>query len=491
MTTAAAVLAALAVSSGARAKENDSCVPAPERTGRSAMPEPIDSAAAPAVLCAARMGGGRPGAAGIGDSYFPNSGNGGYDVANYGVALKFTPAGHRVQATVTITATATQDLSLFNLDYRGPRITAVTVDGSDAGYERKGGELIVRPGSAIAKGQTFRTTVTYDGSPGAIQDGELGTYGWVRSKDGAVVVAEPDGAPSWLPVNDHPSDKATYDFEISVPQSLQVMANGEPDVPITEDGWTTYGWHERDPMASYLATIAIGKFRVKRGFAGKIPVISAVDPKFAKSLNSLHATTIKAVLWARKKFGPYPFRTVGGIIDDPKLDYALETQSRPIYAGFVPDQDFIVHELAHQWFGNSVSLSRWQDIWLNEGFATYAEWLWHERTKKDSAKKIFKRYYRQPANSPIFAPAPGGPGRPQLFSFSVYIRGAMTLQALRERVGGKAFFKILKAWPAERRAKTGSTAQFVALAERISHRQLDRLFNVWLLKRGKPKKGSW
>ncbi|MEO5875830.1 MAG: M1 family metallopeptidase [Streptosporangiaceae bacterium] len=482
MTTTAAVLATVAVSNGADARQQGGCPPSPQ--GRN------PATGEPTARCLTAVNG-RPGAAGVGDKYFPKAGNGGYDVSNYGVVLKYTPAGFRVDATVTVTATATQNLSAFDLDYRGPKITALRVNGVDTPYQRKGSELVVRPGAVIAKGRVFRTTVTYSGSPGSIADGELGTYGWIWSKDGAVVVAQPDGAPSWLPVNDHPTDKATYDFRVSVPKALQVLANGQPDAPVTQGGWTTYGWHERVPMASYLATVAIGRFKVKRGFAGRIPVISAVDPKYATSLKSLHATTVKALLWEQKLFGRYPFRSAGGIIDDPKLDYALETQGRPIYAGFVPGQDFIVHELAHQWFGNSVSLSRWKDIWLNEGFATYAEWLWHERTKKDSAKKIFKRYYRQPAKSPIFSPVPGAPGRKSLFGFSVYIRGAMTLQALRQKVGDKAFFKILKAWPTERRARSGSTAQFVSLAERISHRQLDRLFHVWLYKAGKPKKGSW
>ncbi|GAA3200252.1 M1 family metallopeptidase [Actinocorallia longicatena] len=468
--------------------------PAVQATG-TREPETASPAAAPAATpCPLRIPG-KPGAASIGDRYFPGAGNGGYDATRYRVALRFTPAGHEVDATVTMTATATQALSSFHLDFRGPRILDVKVDGMPAAFVRKGGELVVTPAGGLAAGKPFTSVVRYSGTPAATRDGELGTYGWVRSGDGAVVVAEPDGAPNWFPVNDHPSDKALYDFSVTVPKALQVVANGVPDTPVTKAGWTTYGWHERTPMASYLATVAIGKFAVKRGKIGDLPVITAVDPRFKKSLNSLHKTTIKALVWEQKLFGRYPFRSAGGIIDDPKLDYALETQSRPVYAGFAPDADFVVHELAHQWFGDSVSLRRWQDIWLNEGFATYAEWLWHERGPKtagrDSAKKIFKRYYRQPPNSPIFNPPPGAPGRKALFSFSVYIRGAMTLQALRQRVGDKAFFKILRTWATGRRGGNATTADFIALSERISGRQLDKLFTVWLTRKGKPKKGSW
>jgi len=432
---------------------------------------------------------GKPGAPGLRDAYFANAGNGGYDVAHYDIALAYAGRSKgTVDAAVTITAKATQHLSRFDLDFRGPKVTKVTVDGEPAAYGRKGQELTITPTTSLPAGTTFTTVVTYAGRPGPVRNNSLGTYGWVPSKDGAVVVAEPDGAPTWLPVNDHPSDKATYSYRITVPSDLQALANGTPG-PTTKQGkTTTYQWSEESPMAPYLATVAIGKFDVRHGTVGNIPVITAVDPRFKKSGAALQKTTIKAVAWESKMFGPYPFATTGGIVDDPKLDYALETQERPVYAGFAPDDDFIVHELAHQWFGDSVSLKSWPDIWLNEGFATYAEWLWHERGKKDSAKKIFKRYYRQPSASPIFNPPPGKPGRADLFSFAVYIRGAMCLQALRAKVGDKAFFQILKTWASSRRNGNAATADFVAHAEKISHKQLDGLFKAWLYSKGKPKK---
>jgi aminopeptidase N len=329
--------------------------------------------------------------------------------------------------------------------------------------------------------------VHYTGVPGPAGNSDLGTYGWVPTHDGVVVTSEPDGTPTWLPVNDHPSDKATYTFRITVPNDLQVVANGEPDAPVSDGESTTYVWHERMPMASYLATIAIGHFKIRKGFTNGIPVITAVDSKFQSDAARLYDTTAAAVTWETSLFGPYPFSTAGGIIDDAHLDYALETQERPVYAGFMPDDVFIVHELAHQWFGDSVSLTTWKDIWLNEGFATYAEWLWHERSGEDSAHKIFKRYYEQPSNSPIFNPPPVRTGRQQLFSFSVYIRGAMCLQALRDRVGSDTFFKILRTWAADHQYGNATTAQFEALAEQLSQQRLDGLFNAWLNGRGKPR----
>ncbi|GLW62111.1 peptidase [Actinomadura rubrobrunea] len=431
-----------------------------------------------------------PGGPGLGDPYFPNAGNGGYDVRHYDVVLDYPGARGDVDATVTVNARATQPLSAFSLDYRGPEISSVTVEGRPAEYRRDGQELTITPYAEIPAGQMFTTVVRYSGRPGPLTNGPLGTYGWVPTRDGAVVLSQPDGAPTWLPVNDHPSDKATYSFRITVPKDLRAVANGRPGRVIRHEDSTTYEWSEESPMASYLAMVAIGRFRVRHGRVGRIPVITAVDPAYASSAKRVHRTTIDAVRWAAETFGPYPFSTAGAVVDDPKLDYALETQERPVYAGFAPSEEFIVHEVAHQWFGNSVSLRNWQDIWLNEGFATYAEWLWRERDKRNrkAADTVFKRYYRLPGSSPVFNPPPGDPGRDAMFGFSVYTRGAMCLHALRKRVGDRKFFTILRKWVQSHRDGTATTPEFVRLAEEVSGRELDRLFRVWLYEKGKPRR---
>jgi aminopeptidase N len=442
----------------------------------------------PSPLSLAPPSAGLTGGPGLGDKYFPNAGNEGYDVGDYQVDLRYDAQDGRVDATVIITAKATRNLAGFDLDFRGPEITDLNVNGQRAPYKRQGQELMITPAHMLPEGVTFTTVVRYSGKPRPSHNAALGTYGWVPTRDGAIVAAEPDGAPTWLPVNDHPRDKATYTFRVTVPKHLQVLANGEPDPPVRRGATTTYVWHERHPMAAYLAMVAIGKFAVRRGKAGDVPVITAVDPQFESAGERLQAATVKVLRWETGLFGDYPFPTAGGIVDDPRLSYALETQERPVYLGFAPDERFIVHELAHQWFGNSVSVRNWQDIWLNEGFATYAEWLWREHTEQETAAKIFERYLRQPPRSPVFDPPPGNPGHHELFGSSVYIRGAMCLHALRTKIGDQKFFEILRGWAAAHRHGNASIVEFVIFAERVSGMDLDRLFQSWLYKKGRPER---
>jgi aminopeptidase N len=443
---------------------------------------PSDGATGPAPVM------GTPGADGIGDTQFPTDGNGGYDVTHYGLRLSYDPATRKLAGTADITAKATQNLSRFNLDLHGLTVRKATVDGAAATVARSGDELTLTPRNVLTEGGTFDVRVDYDGVPEPMHDrANLGTYGFIATKDGAFVACEPDGAKTWFPGNDHPSDKATYDIAITVPRGLTAISNGEPaGPPRTTAAGTTYSWRERHPMATYLATMTLGKFDVKTGASPKgIPVYAAVDPKFAGSLGELYTMTGKVTDYWATVFGPYPFSSTGGIVDDYNAGYALENQTKPLYGGFAPDHATLVHELAHQWFGDSVSLERWRDLWLNEGFATYAEWLWSEHTGKGTAEQIFQGYY-QAKNDAMWAYPPGEARRDDLFDSSVYTRGAMTLQALRRTIGDKDFFALLKDWTATHKYGNATTDQFIAAAERISGKQLDPLFNAWLFTKGRP-----
>ncbi|HEY0698913.1 MAG TPA: M1 family metallopeptidase, partial [Micromonospora sp.] len=423
----------------------------------------------------------------VGDDYFPLAGNGGYDVRRYRLDLRYQPATRALSGVATVEAVAHRRLSRFDLDLRGFTVASVTVGGHPARYDRDGQELRITPRRPLAPGRRFTVVVRYAGTTGRPTDATGALYGWVSTPDGAFVANEPDGAPTWFPVNDHPTDKATYEFRITVPAGRTAVANGDLVGRRTTGGWSTFVWRAAEPMASYLATVAIGDYTLRRGTGpGGLPIVDAIDRDLGPDADAGLARTPEMIRFFSRLFGRYPFGSFGAIVDDDTdAGYALETQTRPLYAG-PPDESTVAHELAHQGFGDSVSPRRWRDIWLNEGFATYAEWLWDEHTGGPSPAERFAVLYAEPADSGLWDPPPGDPGPERLFAGAVYLRGAMTLQVLRDRLGDQLFFRLLRAWHTAHSGGTAGTADFVRLAERMSGRSLAGLLQRWLYVPGKP-----
>jgi aminopeptidase N len=436
------------------------------------------------------------GAAGIGDAYFPSAGNGGYDVDRYDLDIAYDPATDRLEGSASIRASATHGLCTFDLDLKGLAVNSVEVDGKRVRWSRSGQELVVAPQRPVRAGRRFEVLVRYGGVPVEFtMPGSSVRTGFMATLDGATVAGEPDVAASWFPVNDHPLDKAAYSFAITVPDGYEVVANGLPRGRQDRGSRTTFRWEARDPMAPYLATIDIGQWDVHewRTPSG-VPVYDAVD----SAITGEWRATVEAGLAQQGEmldmlsdaFGPYPFDTVGAIVEgQDDLGFALEDQTRPVYPKFAlaGRASVVVHELAHQWFGDDVALARWQDIWLNEGFATYAEWLWIEHQEGFPAREIAKGMYDLfPADDPFWSLPIADPGADRLFDRPIYVRGAMTLQALRNEVGDDAFWAIVRTWAASRSGGNGTTPEFIALAERLSGLQLDDLFARWLMTPTKP-----
>jgi aminopeptidase N len=446
-----------------------------------------------------------PGAPGAGDPYYEFAGNGGYDVSHYDLKLSYDRGPNTLAGDVRIDARATQDLSRFNLDLRRfMDVSSVQVDGSRAAFNRqREHELVITPREGIERGKVFRVEVEYSGNPEPVVDPDDSIEGWIPTHDGAFVVNEPQGSPGWYPVNDSPKDKATYNFQITVPAGIEAIANGVLERRKTERGRTTWEWEERDPMAPYLATATNGEFETRFGRTlGGLLEYNAVDPTTRRSLDPasspepelawtrIESAQPRALQLFSELYGPYPFDAIGAIVDyAPNVFYSLESQGKANYWRVVGEST-IVHEVAHQWFGNAVTPEQWPDIWLNEGFATWSEWIYDEHIAGVTAQSTFEELYDGwNAGSYLDVP-PGDVGGPEhLFAGTVYDRGAMTLQALRVKIGDDAFFGTLRTWYSRYRYGNATTADFVEVAERASGQQLDAFFQTWIYTRGKPT--SW
>jgi hypothetical protein len=640
------------------------------------------------------------GAPGLGDPYFPLAGNGGYDVAHYGLDLSYEPATDVLAGTVTIRAWATQNLSSFNLDLEGLTVRSVKVEGRNATWGRNGGELTIFPTRNLRSNRMFVTVISYEGVPQSLGE-PPGQSGFLHTDDGALIAGEPAVAATWFPVNDHPLDKARFTFRISVPKGLEAIANGRLVSHRTVRDRSVWLWRLNEPMAPYLATASVGEFTVDAYQDDRIRYWDALDPdlftpdvaprtgrffaasgqgdgvykrlsrtiavpaaggtlgfwldretefafdfafvearpagtdswttlpdrnghntedtgfacpdwfsfhpflehylsagasnepcaptgstgewwavsgesdgweEWAIDLSAFAGTEVELsisyvtdgsvqfpglfvdditvpggegstsfeddgnmldgwhaagppegspelednwlatpdaplplgvlakeslarqpeiIAFLSEHFGDYPFREAGGIVDDLGIGFALENQTRPIYgAGAFADprsgSTVIAHELAHQWFGDSVSIAGWNHTWLNEGFATYAEWLWLEHEGELTVQEIFDIFASFPEEDILWGVEIADPGPESVLHPAVYGRGAMTLHALRTAVGGEAFFTILRTWVDRYDNDNVTTQQFISLSEEVSGRELDDLFEEWLFSVGKP-----
>ncbi|MFD9520806.1 M1 family metallopeptidase [Streptomyces sp. NPDC059979] len=440
---------------------------------------------------------GRPGASGLRDPYFPKAGNGGYQVEHYALDLDYDPADGELHGKAVITARAEQGLSSFNLDLSGLKVESVSVQGEGARYNRTGNELTVRPAEDLEKGEVFRTEVEYGGKPKALVDADGSKEGWITTEGGAVAVGEPIGSMTWFPGNHHPSDKATYDITLTVPHGYEAVSNGELRSR-TEgaDGRTEFAWQSREPMASYLATAVVGPYKVTTGrTASGIALYNAVTPEQAVASAGELARLPEMVEWGSGRFGAYPFGTAGAIVLPAEtLGYALETQTKPVFPGAPVEEGLLLHELAHQWFGNSVSPKSWKDMWLNEGFATYAEWLWDEDHDGPTAQERFEAFLAGDTDVDLAAdsdwdafPPASPPGPEHISGNPVYYRGAMVLHRIRQEVGDEKFFALLRGWAADHRYGNVSTADFTTYAQEKTGHDLKKVWDVWLYGKARPK----
>lgn len=517
---------------------------------------------------------------GMGDPYYPELGSPDYSTTHYDLSLTVDMEARHLEAVARIEIEALVDLDAFSLDFSGLNVRDVFVGEETAEFTREEAKLLIFLPETIPTGEMFSTAIHYDGTPDS-------SASWNFYQQGVMVAGQPRGASGWYPVNDHPLDKATYRFEITVADEYIVAANGVlEETIVTADDQITYIWEAVSPMASYLVTVAIGDFRIVTARSeGGIPIRDYYARTLPDDIDTVFERTPEMMDFFEELFGPYPFEVYGAVVHDLLAPFALETQTLSVFTRASSIERIVAHELAHQWFGNSVTLASWDHIWLNEGFATYAEVLWEEHTEGEAAARErlramysameafddtfearreelaalvadlplednvipverlpdvlesllgkalsadgiaalvesagddaldaagvaalirqapFERaIVSRPQLAPLFyaagldslgdslanAPVLGDPGVGNLFSPVVYQRGALTLHALRLRVGDDVFFDILRTYASRFENSHATTADFIAVAEEISGEDLGAFFNAWLFERALP-----
>jgi aminopeptidase N len=433
-----------------------------------------------------------PDPAGLGDPFYPMLGNPGYDVTHYDIALTVDTAANTISGVTTIEALTLDNLSQFNLDMSGLEVDSVLVDGVDADFSRRQMELSISPRSLLAAKQAFTVAVTYHGSPEPVMDDSIHMpLGWQKMPSGLLVFSEPSGAMNWFPCNNHWSDKATYAFRISVPDDFEVVANGRREnISASEmPGYSTQVWAMDDPMSTYLATIVIGQYEAEsQQSAAGVDIHNYFPTGTPADVKDDFARTPEMIDFFSELIAPYPFDNYGVVLANEELGFAFEAQTRSLFGKQGADEEVVAHELAHQWFGDNLTIATWRDLWLKEGFASYMSWLWLEHSQGSAA---FEQHIQNAYDDLVMSQygvffQPIGEvrasGRYDLYSPSTYFRGALTLHALRLEVGDEIFFEIMRTFYTRYSGdgKTATTDDFIAVAQEVSGKDLSELFSLWL-----------
>jgi aminopeptidase len=425
------------------------------------------------------------------DPYLPRHGNPGYRVLHYDLDLDYKLSSNRLAGRAALTARATAPLPRFGLDLATSlRVSKVSVNGVRAkAFSQRDRKLRVAPATPLAGDARFSVEVRYVGNPKPMT-GAWGEVGWEELTEGVIVASQPNGAPSWFPCNDHPSDKASYRITFTTDSPYRVVANGSLVSRQVRSGRTTWVYDQPEPMASYLATIQVGRYELDQLDTSSVWQLAAVPPRLRSAAARDFGRQPAMMTLFERLFGRYPFAAYTVVVTDDELEIPVEAQGLSIFGanhvdGHRGSERLVAHELAHQWFGNSLTVARWQDIWLNEGFACYAEWLWSEESGGSSADQHATSTRRRLAALPqdlVIA----DPGVKLMFDDRVYKRGALTLHTLRRTLGDEPFFILLTEWTELNRHGLVTTSGFIALAERHNGAALTDFFNSWLYRAELP-----
>lgn len=426
--------------------------------------------------------------------YFPRHGDPAFHPTAYDLRLAYLPSTRTLTGLARVTATAEAAVEHIGLDLSAALgVSAVSLDGVDARFRHRRGKLWIDTPGGLRPGRSFTAEVRYSGRPRPLRT-PYGDIGWdytPGSPSGVLVASQPLGASSWFPCNDRPGSKAAYRMAVTVPDGHQVVANGTlSERAPAKAGHTTWTYEHRRPMASYLATLNIGRFAFSDQHGGPVPIRNAYPPRMAAAFAHDFGRQPQMMRLFESHFGPYPFEVYGSVVVEAELDQPVENQTFSLFGanhldGRRGSEHLVAHELAHHWFGNSVGLSEWRHIWLNEGFATYCEWLWSEHSGGADADECAAVNWADLADDSQRVRI-GDPGPAKLFDERVYSRGACTLHALRTTIGDERFFATLRAWAAEYRHRNAGTGEFIALAERHAGRGLGDFFHPWLYEKKLP-----
>lgn len=420
------------------------------------------------------------------DPYLPRSGNFGYRVSRYELDIEYKMASNRLAGSATITAVALAELQSFTLDLSDAlSVSKVTVNGRrPAQFRCSAAKLHITLGDTVPAGAAMTVVVRYGGTPKPIRT-VWGEVGFEELSNGVLVAGQPNGATSWFPCDDHPTAKASFRIRISTDSPYYAIANGELVSKQTRASFTTWTYELTEPTSTYLVTLQIGEYERHRIQKNPVPIYAVLPQRLRHNFDHDFGRQPQMMKLFTRLFGPYPLSTGYTVVvtaDD--LEIPLEAQGISIFGanhcdGRRKEERLIAHELAHQWFGNSVTVRRWRDIWLHEGFACYAEWLWSQDSGGHTAEHWARTYHRKLRDSPqnlILT----DPGPVDMFDDRVYKRGALTLHALRGAIGDKNFFALLQDWTTRYRHSTAVTDDFTALAANHADVSLRPLWDRWL-----------
>jgi aminopeptidase N len=421
--------------------------------------------------------------------YFPGHGSDDYRVDHYDLTLDYRVGPNRLDATAVLSAVAAAPLARFDLDLGSFRVARVLVGGRPARFRKQRAKLQVTPARRLAAGESFTVEVRYAGNPRPVGS-HWGGLGWEQLTDGSLVASQPIGAPSWFPCNDRADHKASYRISVTTGSPYHVVANGRMAEQRRTGATLTWVYEQDEPMAPYLASVQIGRYQSVE-LPGAVPQHLVYPAAAASRVRHDFGRQQEMLTAFGELFGPYPFGAYTVVVADDELEIPVEAQGMSVFGtnhadGRRGEERLVAHELAHQWFGNSLTLARWRDIWLHEGFACYAEWLWSEVSGGEPADAHAERWHgrlRDQRQDIVLA----DPGARRIFDDRVYKRGALTLHSLRRSMGDDAFFPMLREWTAEHRHGTVTTEQFLELARRHAGSSAAPLLEAWLYERALPR----